>query len=125
MEACRNDLTISEKYISSNFVYVLEDEFRIIGFFSLILNDGKSVLDDLFIHPKFIGKGYGRILWNGIIKIAKEMGINEFSIDADPHAEEFYRKMGAIRIGYVDSTVFKDRKLPLMKVIVKSQFGIE
>lgn len=116
IEACRDALTISEKHISSNLVYVLEDSSKIIGFFSLTINNVKNELDSLFIKPEYIGKGYGRLLWNSIIRIAKEAGITEFTIDADPNAEEFYIKMGAIRIGEVNSTVFVNRTLPLLKV---------
>lgn len=116
IEACRGALTISEKNISSNLVYVLEESSKIIGFFSLTVDNEKSELDSLFIEPEHIGKGYGRLLWNSIVKIAKEAGIKAFTIDADPNAEEFYIKMGAIRIGEVASTVFINRALPLLKV---------
>lgn len=118
VEACREALTISESTIASEFVYVLEEESDIIGFFCFDVNGDKSELDDLFIVPEFIGKGYGRLLWNSILEKAKELGISEFTIDSDPYAEGFYKKMGAIRIGEIASTVFKDRKLPLMKVVV-------
>ncbi len=90
IEACREDLTISEHSISTNNVYVLEDSSTIIGFFCLVAEGNTGKLDALFIEPDFIGKGYGKILWKTILQKAKEIGIDEFTIDADPHAEEFY-----------------------------------
>lgn len=118
IEACRQALTISKECIASNYVYVLEDKSVIMDFFCLVANGKAGELDSLFIDTQFIGKGYGRLLWNSILQNAKDIGIDEFTIDADPNAEEFYKKMGAIRIGEVESTVFENRKLPLMKVLV-------
>lgn len=118
IKACREDLSVDEKYISTKAVYVLEIELHAVGFFCLSKNGEMGELEALFIEPKYIGKGLGRLLWNSILEKAGEMGIKEFTIDSDPYAEGFYRKMGAARIGEVDSTVFKDRKLPLMKVVV-------
>ena len=118
IEACKEDLTISEQKIEKNHVYVLEDPSGIIGFYCLAAKGKTGSLDFLFIDPGFIGKGYGRLLWESIMQTAREIGLEEFTIDSDPHAEEFYKKMGAVRIGEVGSTVFRDRKLPLMKVSV-------
>ncbi|HYE83078.1 MAG TPA: GNAT family N-acetyltransferase [Clostridia bacterium] len=118
IEVCRDALTISEKYIASNYVYVLEDGSGIAGFFSMVAGDEENELDNMFILPEYIGKGYGRLLWDKLIELAKEIGIVEFTIVSDPYAEEFYRRMGALRIGEVDSNVQKDRKLPLMKVTI-------
>ena len=118
IEACREDLTISEQKIEGNHVYILEDTSTIIGFYCLAANGKTGSLDFLFIEPDFIGRGYGRILWESVIQTAREIGLDEFTIDSDPHAEEFYRKMGAVRIGEVESTVFRGRKLPLMKMVV-------
>jgi GNAT superfamily N-acetyltransferase len=116
IEACRDVLTISEENISSNLVYVIEESSKIIGFFSLTVNSENNELDSLFIEPEYIGKGFGRLLWNRIIEAAEEAGIREFTIDADPNAEGFYIKMGAVRIGEAESSVLAGRKLPLLKV---------
>jgi GNAT superfamily N-acetyltransferase len=121
IEACREALTLSERSISEDFIYVLEASSGIIGFFSLTADPGKSELDFLFIKPEHIGLGYGKLLWNRILETAREAGISEFTIDADPNAEAFYLKMGAVRIGEVDSTVFSNRKLPLLKVTLDQE----
>lgn len=118
IEACREDLTISEQKIEGNHVYVLENSSTIIGFYCLAAEGRTGRLDFLFIDPDYIGKGYGKILWESVIHTAREIGLDEFTIDSDPHAEEFYKKMGAVRIGEVESTVFRGRKLPLMKMMV-------
>ncbi|WP_377866082.1 GNAT family N-acetyltransferase [Bacillus sp. R86525] len=111
--ACKEDLTITEEYIKSNFVYVLENDNTKIGFFSFLRDD--NALDFLYMHHSYKGKGYGKILWEFVIEQANELGIKSFTIDSDPNAKEFYLKMGAKLIGETPSTVFKDRLLPLLK----------
>ncbi|KAB2452358.1 GNAT family N-acetyltransferase [Bacillus sp. CH126_4D] len=111
--ACKEDLTITDEYIKNNFVYVLENDNKMIGFFSFLRND-KS-LDFLYIHPRYKGTGYGKVMWKFVIEQAKELGIKSFTINSDPNAKGFYLKMGAKLIGETPSTVFKNRLLPLLK----------
>ncbi|HFJ9507081.1 MULTISPECIES: GNAT family N-acetyltransferase [Bacillus cereus group] len=111
--ACKEDLTITDEYIKNNFVYVLENDNTMIGFFSFLRNE--NALDFLYIHPRYKGKGYGKILWEYVIQQANELGIKSFTIDSDPNAKGYYLKMGAKLIGETPSTVFEDRLLPLLK----------
>lgn len=117
IEECREDLTIDEQYIKDNHVYVLEGQKGIIGFFSFKLGEQDS-LDFLYINPKFIGMGLGKIMWNNMIQKAGDLGIINFTIDSDPNAKGFYEKMGAKQIGETASTVFEGRCLPLMKFTI-------
>jgi GNAT superfamily N-acetyltransferase len=118
MEKAREDLRITPESISENHVYVLEKDSAIAGFFCLIMGNGRKELDFFFVEPGFIGKGYGKALWEGFLEIAGKVGGGEIKIIADPNAVGFYEKMGAIIVGEYTSTLFENRKLPLMKVIV-------
>lgn len=115
MEACRDDLTVSAEYIASSLVFVLEEDDRIQGFMGLEQEDGHCLLRDLFVDPEAIGKGYGRALWEHMIKVTKDLGICSITIHSEPHAEKFYERMGAVRIGEIESSVFPGRRLPLME----------
>lgn len=117
IKACKDDLTITKQYIEENHVYVLEDQEEFVGFFAFERAKVDS-LDFFYILPKFIGKGFGKVMWNNVIQKAQKLGIKSFTIDSDPHAKGFYKKMGAKQIGQTSSTVFKDRLLPLMKVTI-------
>lgn len=117
IDGCMEDLTISVEYIQKNYVYIFEDDDGIIGFFAFERSE-QDRLDFLYILPKFIGKGFGKVMWENIIREAKELGIKTFTIDSDPHAKGYYEKMGATQIGETPSTVYKDRVLPLMRVMV-------
>ena len=117
LQACVEVLTIDAQYIKDNYVFVLEEEDDIVGFFALVTGE-ETRLDFLFIHPKFIGQGFGSLLWQYIVIKAKELGIKSFIIDSDPNAKAFYEKMGAVHIGESPSRVLEDRRLPLMKMTI-------
>ncbi|MDC2866886.1 MULTISPECIES: GNAT family N-acetyltransferase [unclassified Bacillus (in: firmicutes)] len=112
--ACKEDLTITEQYMKNNYVYILEENQEIIGFFSFLRKEVDS-LDFLYLHPTYKGKGYGRILWESVVQKAVELNIKSFTIDSDPNAKGYYVKMGAKLIGETPSTVFKNRVLPLLR----------
>ncbi|RJS59054.1 GNAT family N-acetyltransferase [Bacillus sp. PK3_68] len=116
MEKCKDDLTVTPCDIEEKHVYVLEDNDKLLAFYSLELNPNR--LDAFFIKPDYIGKGIGKLLWRDVMDRAKKLNIEEFTLDSEPNAEGFYKKMGAKRIGEISSTVFQNRKLPLMKVMV-------
>ncbi|WP_369900044.1 GNAT family N-acetyltransferase [Bacillus manliponensis] len=114
LEKCKDDLAVTERYIESHLVYVVEESDEVIGFYSLSTTEQK--LDALFINPDYIGQGIGKLLWSHLLQQAKQLHIEEFTIDSDPYAEAFYLKMGAERIGEIQSTVFPERRLPLLCV---------
>lgn len=116
LDKCKDELTVTVPYMEMNPVYVLEKNNKILAFYSITLNEKK--LEALFIDPEHIGKGLGKLLWLDLLSKAKQLNIEEFTFDSDPNAEAFYVKMGAKRIGETPSTVFPDRRLPLMSVTV-------
>lgn len=117
IQACKEDLTIDETYMKQNYVFVVETEEEVIGFFAFQRGEQDS-LDFFYLHPNYIGKQVGKKMWKSILKKAKELNITSFTIDSDPNAKGFYEKMGAVQIGETPSTVSKDRNLPLMKYSV-------
>ena len=55
-----NNLTITKNYIEKNDVFKLVIENKIIGYYSYLKIENQNVkLDNLFILPEYIGKGYG------------------------------------------------------------------
>lgn len=113
LNALSSGLTVTENDIMSRLVYVFEGDCRIKGFYSLSVDNKK--LDMLFVDPDFIGQGIGKLLWADVIEKAKENGLRLFSWDADPHAEQFYIKMGASKVCDMQSAIFPGRTYPLMK----------
>lgn len=73
---------------------------KLAGLFGFIINEDDLLeLDNFFLHPDYLGKGFGYKLWHACCDTAKELGKNEFIIWSDPNAENFYLKMGCEKIG--------------------------
>ncbi|WP_206442667.1 GNAT family N-acetyltransferase, partial [Streptomyces boncukensis] len=53
----------------------------------------------LFVEPARIGRGTGRSLYAYVLRTAREAGFARLVIEADPHAEPFYRALGARPLG--------------------------
>lgn len=111
---CRDPLTVSPGNIVEGRVFVLEDQGRVRGFYELTGEGPEKELTFLFVEPADIGRGYGRALWLHAVRTAKVRGADRILIHSDPHAEAFYRAMGAKRVGEVPSTAIPGRMLPLM-----------
>jgi len=79
--------------------------------------DDKAELEHMWVQPVYIGTGIGKDLFLDAMERAATMNVSEVELSADPNAAGFYERMGATRIGELDSEVDgKPRKLPRMKV---------
>lgn len=103
---------VSEEFIINNPTYIMEEEGKIIGFYGILIKEPQRSLEYFFIEPKFIGKGYGKLLWQYVIKSCDTLNIKEFIIVTSPQAKAFYTKLGAKLQGEVESLVAKGRKIP-------------
>ena len=74
-------------------------------------------LDNLWVLPDFMGQGIGRRLFQHGLERAKTQGVFTLKIEADPHAQSFYERMGARKIGEHQSEVdSQPRILPIMEI---------
>jgi len=112
MDKFKSIYNVSEEFIRSNPTVLIEEDNSIIGFYGLICKDNETSLEYFFIEPKYIGKGYGKLLWNYLVNDCKNLGIKDFDIVTSPQAKEFYVKMGAIPCGEVESLLKKGRIIP-------------
>jgi GNAT superfamily N-acetyltransferase len=120
MEVSKKDLEFRPAEFLPDFhVYVLEVDGREAGFFSLKPGDNKSVeMEHLFVEPEFIGKGYRRKWWDYAVWLANRLGYVEITLASDPFAEQFYLKVGAVRIGEKESNSRAGRFLPVMRYAI-------
>src|SRR5205814_2078612 len=66
--------------------------------FSTFVGKPGVYLEDLFVRPKFRGRGYGKALMGELARIAKERDCGRFewsALDWNTTAIEFYRRLGA------------------------------
>ena len=114
IEKWKEELTITAKYIKENQVYKLINNEVLVGFYAYNPENNTDIkLNFLFIEPKFIGKGYGKILMFDFLKRLEKTKFNRVILDADPNAENFYSRLGFSVIGKLKSSI-KDRYLPIM-----------
>jgi N-acetylglutamate synthase-like GNAT family acetyltransferase len=102
-------------YIADAPVFVLEEDGRVVGFYGLREQGDELDLTYLFIEPQVTNRGYGKQLWEHMVETASRLGFQRISIESDPYAEAFYKRMGARRVGVVNSSVQIGRQLPLLK----------
>ncbi|MEE9431255.1 MAG: GNAT family N-acetyltransferase [Melioribacteraceae bacterium] len=115
IEEWSEELTITKSFIEENQVVKLIVEQKIVGFYSYYnIDDDKIKLEHLFIHPKNIGEGYGRYLMNDFLKKVEDIKAKKVTLDADPNAEDFYKKFNFKVVGKLKSTI-KNRFLPIME----------
>jgi GNAT superfamily N-acetyltransferase len=115
-------LVVSAHSIAEYDVFVAEDAEGIAGYYELIPSSdtAKGWLESLFIDPRAIGTGCGRLLWQHLLKAARAHGYCAIEWEADPNAEGFYTRMGAYPIGANESSVVAGRMLPVMRIELES-----
>lgn len=110
------NLTISQDYIREHNVFKLVDNDLIMGYYSYFFENDKTVkLDNLFVLPEYIGKGFGKYLLLDFLNRMKEIGIEKITLDSEPNAAEFYLKMGFVKVGEFETSI-KNRFMPIMEM---------
>ena len=109
-------LTITPNYIEDNSVFKLVTDEKIIGYYAYFnVNDTIVKLDNLFLLPEFIGKGFGKLLMRHFLTRVKQSPVNNIILDAEPNTEAFYKKFGFVTTGKLETTI-KNRFLPVMEL---------
>ncbi|WP_420125922.1 GNAT family N-acetyltransferase [Longimicrobium sp.] len=116
----RDALTLAPAYVRDHIVVVAVDAAdRPCGFYALVIEGAGATLDHLWVEPESMGRGLGRALLSHARETARTHGAARLEIDSDPHAEAFYRRMGARRIGEVRADVDDvPRVLPRMEIVL-------
>lgn len=74
-------------------------------------------LEHLWVSPELIGTGVGRKLFAHAVDEAIYLNAKSIDIESDPNAEEFYKRMGAKRIGENVTQVEETKRiLPRLRV---------
>ena len=95
-------LTITMPLIAGGYVRMAEDKNgRTVGVVAVTPTalQGIALLEGIFADPPFWKRGVGRVLFEGAVTRATELKAGALMIYAEPSAEGFYKRMGAIRIG--------------------------
>lgn len=110
----QQDLTVTSQYIDENPVYVAERDNHIVGFVGLGIDGVDAEIEHLWVLPEYMGLGIGRSLVGCALRHCKSRGVERLRVVSDPNAAEFYRKLGGVHQGQVESTP-APRILPILQ----------
>jgi GNAT superfamily N-acetyltransferase len=111
MERFKTIYRVTVGFIKENPVYVLLESGQVQGFYGLLLGNGEPALEYFYIAREKIGRGFGTLLWKHLVEKCRELGIRELVIIAAPEAAGFYKRMGAVAAGELESRVLAGRKV--------------
>ena len=116
LEACRAELTIRAEELESTALCVAEQDGALVGIAQITVEGDTADLQKMFVEPSAIGLGVGKALFAWALSTAKDLGARRMTIDADPGAVGFYKKMGAVEHGSAPSGSIPGRMLPRLQV---------
>jgi GNAT superfamily N-acetyltransferase len=119
MQRCAHELQVEPHQITGGARHhvVARVQGELAGFHVVVPEpSGVVLLDALFVDPPWMGRGIGRELFEHARGVAVKLGATRLMATADPHAAEFYRRMGAQPAGEVASTSIPGRVLPRFTV---------
>ncbi|MFA0887961.1 MAG: GNAT family N-acetyltransferase [Synergistales bacterium] len=116
-------LAVLEEHLLNEAYFVAEEEragrIVAVGFFSLMPVERTDTLDldHFWVLPEAQGRGVGRLMFERAVLEARKAGALRLTITAEPRAEGFYLKMGAVRTGGKPTVVGGQRHiLPLLEL---------
>jgi GNAT superfamily N-acetyltransferase len=117
IDACAPYLRVTPECVAAGHSFVaLDHEDHVLGVAQIHPGDAaRGNLDLLFIDPREIGTGAGRVLFQEAAHRLREAGETVMTILSDPDARGFYERMGAVFIEDRPSDVFEGRQLPWLE----------
>ncbi|HUH01045.1 MAG TPA: GNAT family N-acetyltransferase [Kofleriaceae bacterium] len=115
IELWRDELEYSAETLDRHEIYCAEWVGAIIGVVSISIDGEVGEVEGLWVLPEHGGRGVGRALMALAIQRAAARGASVLRIASDPHAEGFYRRLGARLVGYVESLP-AGRRLPRLEL---------
>jgi GNAT superfamily N-acetyltransferase len=73
----------------------------VIGFVTTVSEPGFLELVDLFTDPGRMRRGAATVLINDIAAFAASIGVDRVSVVGNPHALDFYERVGFVAAGHV------------------------
>jgi GNAT superfamily N-acetyltransferase len=112
MEACKAELSFDPGDLVSSEIAVAARAGRVLGVAQVRIAGREADLLKLFVEPVALRGGVGKALFAWASNVAREMGAAQLTIEADPDAVPFYRRLGARDAGFAPSGSIAGRLLP-------------
>ena len=118
MRMCRDELTLTPDRLKRSISRVAEDDGRVVGFAEIIMDGAAARLEKLFVEPDTFRTGAGRKLFEWAARMAAAHGASMMTVESDPQAAAFYRRMGALDDGAVASASIPGRMIPRLRFLL-------
>jgi N-acetylglutamate synthase-like GNAT family acetyltransferase len=116
LELWRDLITLQPQNLQDYTVLVAENEGHILGFGAISFHENYTAeIEHLWVAPAHMRQGVGKELMSALLAEAKKKQITTIKILADPHAQPFYEKCGAKKIGDFPSTP-TGRTIPILVI---------
>ena len=109
----RDALTVTRRFVEHHPIYGAVRGARLLGFYALSGVGPTRELEHFWVAPEQIGRGVGARMFEHAVATLRADSARVLRIASDPHAEGFYLRMGARRVGEWPSTP-SGRTLPLL-----------
>ncbi len=119
LDRVRPLLHLEPRDIETAEVWVLEEDGEVAGWHRVTVHGAQAELDDLWLEPRWIRTGRGRLLFEHATAMARSHGARILEWDAEPYAAAFYRAMGGVEIGRTPSAAEEGRTLPRMRITLE------
>lgn len=116
LAACGDELTLTPVDLRDDGLRVALEGRVPVGVVQIALRGAEASLEKLFVAPERIGTGVGRTLFQWAFREARAAGSQRLTIEADPEAVGFYKRMGAHEEGFAASASIPGRMLPRLSV---------
>ena len=119
----KRDLTLTPQYLAANEAFVALRAGAIVGVAALHVQQHEASLEHVWVAPEHHRGGIGRALVRRALTAAEVAGVHAVRVESEPHAEPFYLKLGARRVGAVAAPMpgAPDRTLPLLEFDVRGR----
>lgn len=87
-------LDFSPEELRAREVFVAEERGQIVAWGSLIPRGDVAWLEDMWVSPEWMGRGFGALLFRHAAERGRALGAGRMEWDAEPNAVGFYERMG-------------------------------
>jgi GNAT superfamily N-acetyltransferase len=111
-------LSLSAQDLERDEAWVVEHDAAPVGYYRLTLHGEAGEIEELFVEPKWIGRGIGRKLFEHATAIARRSGCTRLEWETDAYAAGFYLAMGGTEIGTRPSAIEGGGPLTRMRLVL-------